>query len=340
MKILIESRSIPFSLAHGGEQIQVLRTVEALKRADLDVDFMRWWDGAQEAELIHSFGTPALNYIQMARKKKIGVVNTTLFTATCNRSTQQLRTQGAVISGLLKVPNIPPWSFIRGQLKWESFRACDCNIVGLEAERKVLKIVYGVPDEKIEIVPLGLSEEFLAAGHGLREGGYLVTTGTITPRKRSVELAQMALETKTPLYFVGKPYDFNDPYWHEFASLVDNRYVRHIPHTDNVFQLIELLKAARGYVLYSDYENWCLAAHEAIACGLPVLVPDQPWSRERFGDQACYFKRDDVSTHARDFKRFGEESKDLPVPNITLTSWGDVATQLKKIYADVLARVR
>lgn len=340
MKVLVESRSIPFFLAHGGEQIQVLRTVGALKSAGLNIDFTRWWDAAQEADLIHSFGTPALNYIEMAHKKKIGVVNTTLFTATCNRSTMQLRTQGAVIRALLGMPNIPPWSFIRGQLKWESFRACDCNVVGLEAERKVLKTVYGVPDEKIEIVPLGISEEFLAAGHGSREGDYLVTTGTITPRKRSVELARMALDTKTPLCFVGKPYDFNDPYWHDFASLVDDRYVRHIHHTDNVYQLIDLLKAARGYVLYSDYENWCLAAHEAIACGLPVLVPDQPWSRERFGDQACYFTRGDRSAHARDLGQFGKEAKELPVPNIALASWDDVAVHLKRIYADVAARVR
>jgi glycosyltransferase involved in cell wall biosynthesis len=48
--------------------------------------------------------------------------------------------------------------------------------------------------------------------------------------------------------------------------------------------MIGLLQRARGFVLNSRFENWSLAAHEAAACGLPLLLPDLPWSREQFGD--------------------------------------------------------
>ena len=54
--------------------------------------------------------------------------------------------------------------------------------------------------------------------------------------------------------------------------------------------MVALLQASRGFVLMSQFENWCLSAHEAVACGLPVLVPDQNWSRERFGNAARYFQ--------------------------------------------------
>jgi len=338
MKILIENQAFPFFLAHGGEQIQILKTYEGLKSIGVDVELTRWWDDQQSADLIHCFGTPNLAYVRMAKRKGISVVNTTLFTATCNRSHRRLRLQGSVVGGLLNLPQIPPWSLIRNQLKWESFRECDSNIVGLEAEKDVLKTVYGVAADRIDLLPLGLSDEFLTAGSGSRSDDYLITTGTITERKRSIELAKMAIQARTPICFVGKPYDPQENYWHRFSELIDGNFVRHIPHVENTSHLIALLQQAKGYVLYSDYENWCLAAHEAIACGLPVLVPDQRWSRERFGDQARFFSKSDHRSDTQILRQFWHDAAELAPPSISLMSWTEVAAQLLSIYNAVRHR--
>jgi glycosyltransferase involved in cell wall biosynthesis len=336
MKILIENHAFPFFLAHGGEQIQILRTFDALKANGVDVELTRWWDGSQVGDLIHCFGTPDLGYVRMAQKKGMAVLNTTLFTATCNRSHKRLNWQGRIVKSLLSLPPIPPWSLIRNQLRWESFRECDSNIVGIDAEKDVLQTVYGVNGDNIQIVPLGLADEFLNAGRSTRDGDYLITTGTITERKRSLELAEMARGTKTPIYFVGKPYDQTDPYWKQFERMIDGKYVRHLPHTENVDQLIRLLQRARGYVLYSDYENWCLAAHEAIACGLPILVPDQRWSRERFGGQASYFSATRGAHDAGILRSFYKNSSFDPAPDIPLLSWNQVGQRLTEIYGHVI----
>jgi glycosyltransferase involved in cell wall biosynthesis len=84
--------------------------------------------------------------------------------------------------------------------------------------------------------------------------------------------------------FVGKPFAAGDSYWEQFRQLVDNKYVRHQPHVASEQEMIGLLQRARGFVLNSRFENWSLAAHEAAACDLPLLLPDLPWSREQFGD--------------------------------------------------------
>src|ERR1044072_4591820 len=103
-------------------------------------------------------------------------------------------------------------------------------------------------------------------------------------------------------------------------------------------QIVELLQPCRGFVLMSRYENWCLSAHEAAACGLPLLVQDQKWSRERFGDQAHYFAH--IGNSARNaaiLRRFYESAPALPVPKIKIHSWLEAARELRTAYEHVLS---
>ncbi len=62
--------------------------------------------------------------------------------------------------------------------------------------------------------------------------------------------------------------------------------------------------SARGFVLFSRYENWSLVAHEAAVCGLPLLLPDLNWSRECFGEQATYFNLAGGGVNAQILKNF------------------------------------
>ena len=101
--------------------------------------------------------------------------------------------------------------------------------------------------------------------------------------------------------------------------------------------MISLLQSARGFVLMSKFENWCLSAHEAAACGLPLLLQDQNWSRERFGNQSHYF--DSIGFTPRNvkiLKQFYEAAPGLPAPQGKLFSWDDAARQLKTIYERAL----
>jgi glycosyltransferase involved in cell wall biosynthesis len=336
MKILFDLFSTPFFLAHGGAQTQVLETAAGLRELGIEVEFVRWWDGKQTGDIIHTFGVPSLTYIQFAQSKGIPVVNTTLFTATCNNPKWRQSLQGTVISALLKLPSIPPWGSIKCQLCWNVFKHCDLNIVGLDSEADVLEKSYGVPRGQIRKVPLGLPRAFLYAGPGSERSNDLITTGTITERKRSLELARLAIAAKVPVLFVGKPYDSNSAYWREFKALIDGTYVKHLYHTDSVDEMIGLLQSSRGYVLYSDYENWCLSAHEAIACGTPIMVPDQRWSRELFGDEARYLKLGDHTGNTAKLREFHAQAPSIQPPDIRLHSWRDVGESLASAYDDLM----
>lgn len=332
MRVLFDHPS-PFLLAHGGLQTQIEQTRSALEKIGVGVEWLRWWDDRQRGDLIHFFGTASNAYLHQARAMKLPVVMTTLFTETCNRSDAQLKRQAGLIRLILAMPF---GEGMKQQLSWRTYGNCTRNVVGLVAEREVLERVYRVPPERTSIVPLGLSETYLHAGAGPRSGPHLICTGTIAARKNCIELAEMAIAAQTPILFVGKPYHATDPYWLRFEKLIDNRWVKYHAHVTSELEMIALLQSARGFVLMSNYENWCLSAHEAAACGLPLLVQDQKWSRERFGDQARYFAHiGNSAKNATILRQFYEQTPTLPSPKIKLHSWLDAAHELRMAYEAV-----
>ena len=113
---------------------------------------------------------------------------------------------------------------------------------------------------------------------------------------------------------------------------MDNRFVLYKPHTQDRAAMKSLDLSARGFVLFSRYENWSLVAHEAAVCGLPLLLPDLNWSRECFGEQATYFNLAGGGANAQILKSFYASARDLPSPQIQQHSWDDVARQLIQIY--------
>jgi len=100
--------------------------------------------------------------------------------------------------------------------------------------------------------------------------------------------------------------------------------------------MIRLLQSARGFVIFSQHENWCLSAHEAAACGLPLLLPDQNWSRERFGEKASYLVPNADSANTERLRDFYKQAAVLPVPPRP-PGWGDAAIAIKRVYEQVLA---
>lgn len=332
MKVLFDN-PMPFQLAHGGAQTQIEETMRAVAELGVEVEPLRWWDDRQTGDLIHFFGLPNALYSMMAHAQGIPVVATILLTSNCNHPERRLKAQGWARD---MISRLPGGRLFRGQTNWADYGLVDRFVVGLKAESRVLELLYGVQPARTSIVPLGLSEAFLQAPPSRRDQDYLVTSGTITDRKRSVDLALMAKEAKVPVLFIGKPYSETEKYWQDFQKLVDGKYVLHHPHVESQAEMIRLLQSARGFVIYSRHENWCLSAHEAAACGLPVLVQDQPWSRECFGNEASYLLNRDDGGNAARLKNFFTEAPAKKRPNLAHHSWKDVGERLKGIYEEVV----
>ena len=335
MKVLINC-PVPFLLAHGGAQIQIEQTLAALNHAGVEAEPLRWWEGAQKADLIHYWGRMPAGHIQLARQKGIKVVIGELLTATGSRSPSQLRVQKLISR---TVERLAPRSFINA-FNWDAYRLADAVIAMTPWEKHLMTYLFGAAPEKIHIVPNGVEEVFLTAPK-TDCGPWLVCTATITERKRVLELARAAVHAQTPLWIIGRAYAESDPYARQFHALAKEHpqlLCTDSPPLADRAGLAKIYRAARGFVLLSAMETRSLAAEEAAACECPLLLSDLPWARTTFETAASYCPvTDRVETTARALRAFYDAAPGLPRPPKPPT-WNEIGRQLKTIYEQVLNR--
>ena len=331
MKVLID-HSEPFLLAHGGLQLQIEQTKAALEEVGLEVEYLRWWDESQQGDLIHFFGRSSPSHIDFAHAKGMGYVMQELLTSQGSRSVAHLRLQAAANSILRKV--LP--ANYRLPLRWDSYRKADAIIANTGWEAWIMSKLFAAPAARIHVIPNGVADVFFTKGANV-PSDHLVCVATITERKRVLELAEAAIKAKTPLKVIGKPYSDNDPYFRRFLQAVSKSrglvdYLGPIQQTE---KLAAHLHAARGFVLPSTMETQSLAAQEAAAAGLPLLLSDLPWARSTFGNKATYLPVSDGSRFASHLRIFHREASQLPVPQQP-ARWRAIAQQLVNIYQSVL----
>jgi glycosyltransferase involved in cell wall biosynthesis len=322
---------MPFSFAHGGLQVQIMQTRGALERLGVEVEFLRWWDGSQSADVLHHFGRMSSYLVSAAQQKGFKVVITDLLTAQGSRSSTRTKLQKFVRGVITKI--VPRRVAL---LNWDSYRLADACLALTEWEAFLLSELYGAPRQKTHVIPNGVEEEFLNSRPGQR-GPWLVCTATITERKRVVELAEAAVRAGTLLWVIGKPYSEADRYARKFLQIAGQNaaIVRYEgPITDRA-KLAQVYREARGFVLLSAMESLSLSALEAAACECPLLLSDLPWARTVFGQRASYCSTTwSVAASARALRKFYDEAPVLKPPSRPL-SWLGVGKQLKELYENL-----
>lgn len=171
-----------------------------------------------------------------------------------------------------------------------SLHRADHVITDAESVRQELIADYGVAAERITAIPLGVAPEFrphgsselapVLARHGLAQGGYLLSVGTLEPRKRLEQLITAfvalphALRTQFPLVLIGASGWLNDriqPLLERGQAQGWLRYLGYVPQQD----LPALYAGARAFTMVSIYEGFGLPILEAMASGVPVLTSDR-----------------------------------------------------------------
>lgn len=336
MKILLDHTD-PFLLTHGGFQVQIEQIRGSLQGIGVEVDYLRWWDGSQTADLIHFFGRPSLSYIELAHKKGIKIITAELLTGVGSRPRSALWTQRSIIR--LATRFLPP--VVTTRYAWKAFRESDASVALTEWEAHLMRYVFGAPSDRVHVVPNGVEEEFLTTSVG-RRGPYLVCTATITERKRVLELSKAAVAAKTPLWIIGRPYAESDGYAQRFVDLARRHadVIRYEGPINDRAKLAQVYREARGFVLLSTMESLSLSALEAAACRCPLLLSDLPWARTVFGDAASYCPATSSSSNASTIlRKFYDAADQLPVPPQPL-SWTKVASQLQSLYKSTLGRAQ
>jgi glycosyltransferase involved in cell wall biosynthesis len=323
----------PFLLIHGGFQIQIEQTFRALREAKVDVEYLRWWDDQQPADIIHYFGRPGSGYVDHAQKKGIRVVMAQLLTGLGSRSPRVLPFQKAAITLARKtLPEV-----ITRRFAWNVFQKVDAAVALTPWEGHLMTYMFGAPKEKVHIVGNGVENVFLQSAPATR-GQWLDSTATVTERNRVLEIAEAAVLAKTPLWIVGKPYAESDPYAQRFVALArqNSQIIRYEGSIGDRAQLARIYREARGFVLLSTMESLSLSALEAAACECPLLLSDLPWARTIFKENASYCPVTSTSATADCLRKFYDSAPQQKLPAKPPT-WIEIAGQLKTVYEGVLS---
>jgi len=334
MKVLLHC-NLPFALAHGGQQIQIERTLAGLQANGVRVEPLRWWDDQQTGDLIHYFGRMPSGLIQMAQKKGLRVVMAELLTGPGSRTPGQLRLQKWITRAIQRCAP----GMVKGQFNWESYSLADACVALTPWEARLMVYLFNAPPDRVHVVANGVEEAFLQSTPAPR-GPWLVCTATITERKRVLELAQAAIPARTPVWIIGRAYAETDPYAQAFFHLARQHpdLIRYEGGINDRVRLAEIYRSARGFVLLSTMESLSLSALEAAACECPLLLSDLPWARCTFATAARYCPvNQPASATARVVREFYDSAPGLPPPPKP-AGWEQIGRELKVIYEAVLRR--
>jgi glycosyltransferase involved in cell wall biosynthesis len=170
--------------------------------------------------------------------------------------------------------------------------------------------VFGVAPQRVTACHLGVSAEFrpraqdacdpVLARHGLRYRGFLLTVGTLEPRKNlSLTLRAYAdlpapIRDHCPLVVVGMRGWNTASVAPRLRALVQSGAVRALGFVDEA-ELPSIYSAARIFLYPSLYEGFGLPALEAMASGVPVIVSNRSSLPEVVGGAGIQIDPEDAA---------------------------------------------
>lgn len=185
--------------------------------------------------------------------------------------------------------------------RWNA-KAARIVIADSEATRKDLQRLYGVPREKIRVVypaynaevfqPVGEAREIerVRAEYALGASPYLISVGTLQPRKNYLRLieASAALPEEYILVIVGKRGWLFETILQRARELNIEARVKFLDYVP-IKDLPVLYGDAQLAVFPSLYEGFGFPALEAQACGTPLVCSNTSSLPEVAGEGAVYF---------------------------------------------------
>lgn len=240
----------------------------------------------------------------------------------------------------------------------------DFVIANSNATARDITAVLGIPPERIFVTPFAAAKEVfyreesagrietVKARYGIPAGPYLLSLGTLEPRKNLVHLLKgfhrLLREDKggeARLVLVGATGWKSDPVFAMLQAHPDLRarvvLAGYVPDED----LAALYSGARAFVYPSLYEGFGLPVLEAMQCGTPVITSDSTSLPEVVGDAGLCVPPTDADALAEALGRLVSDdtlAADLGRRGLRrseLFSWDLTAEATVRAYAAMLASV-
>ncbi len=332
MKVLIIDRACAF-LTPGGKTTHALRLKETIQKQGVDIDFARWWDESQkDADIIHFLDADPYT-IKLAKQKGKKIFLSMIFDYETNLSPLKQKYTAFKFWLLKHTP-------IKEKMYWSCFKYVDkIQFMHKYDQLAFQRFFPEVNLDKTVIIPHAYDEHVVAIQNSSIIDGfpqkYLISCAHISPRKQTCLLAKYAKKAEVPVVFMGGAHK-DDPYFQEFLSMVDNKYVFYPGYvSENDKACIE--EHASGFVLLSQGESGCIAVFEAASYNLPLLLSNLPWAWGYENPQNiefCDFANPQKAI--QQLKSFYNSSSRLDHTPYTIHTWDEIANYYVQEYKKLL----
>jgi len=200
-------------------------------------------------------------------------------------------------------------------------------------------IKFGVPEEKIVVIPNGVSEEFKPTRE---DKNYMLFVGRLERHKRVEELIRLAKEIEFPLKIVGDGPERKK--LEEFARKI-NAPVTFVGNVSRK-QLIKFYQECSFFVSASRWEGFGLIFLEANACGKPVIGYNLAAIKERIenginGFLVKSFK--EFKNRAETLKNDKKYREKLGINGLNVVKhykWGNISKTYEKAFFQKVSKGR
>ncbi len=323
---------------NGGVRTQALQTAEALRKLNVEIEFISPWQEGIQANIVHVFaaGPETLGILKRCSELGIKTVLSPIFFS--NRS-------AATITSSLKAEKIlsKVGSGIRSDfgIKAETCRIADLLLPNTTAEAELIEKGFGIDSSKIKVIPNGVETRFADSTpdsfrekYGLKD--FVLIVGQVgAARKNVIKLLEAAPQINTPVVVIGSLYD--DEYGQRCKKLADT--AGNVTFIDTLTHDSELLSSAYAachtFVLPSLYETPGIAAMEAALAGANIAITERGGTKDYFQDWAEYLNPDSAESIAEAINSSLGKEKNPTLKNHILDhfSWNEVGKKTLGAYS-------
>lgn len=270
----------PHCFAFGGFEVQMLCAITAAQAAGADIRQLNPWERDASFEVLHLWGFDISHYASAYWAHLTGkkVVVSALFPYPSLGS--MVRHHVSLILGPAR---------IRAKLiPWISALTV-CNLQQAEYATKVI----GIPRRKVHVIPNIIEDEFFDIDRHEQRAptgfcGYVLCTGNICRRKNQLSLVKACAQLDVPVVLIGSVLAGEELYGAQVASAVAQyhkaRWINGLQHRSP--ELLGAYRAAAVYALPSYMEQQPIAALEAAAARLPLVLGDRAYAKQEFYSNA------------------------------------------------------
>lgn len=263
----------------------------------------------------------------------------------------------------IRYPETHPKERVQAMHKYfePSLRRADVVLTDSEFVRQEVIEVFGIDPSRIRAIPIGLDPVFrprseseaqpVLARHGLTYSGYLLSVGTLEPRKNLERTVQAygtlpaGLRARFPLVVVGAKGWHTQGIHSMLAPLVARGDVKMLGYLGRE-ELATLTAAATALVYPSIYEGFGLPPLEAMGCGVPAISSNVSSLPEVVGDTGLFVDPFDVDSIAAGIRTMLEDAplRAALAPKALERSkaftWESCAVRTLAAYRDAIASSR